>query len=94
LKPIRSRNGFGRSIRSSPRACLRIDPRLGVDHDTAYRLQRDAEPLLAVVTVFVTSNYDNVLTAEVTDDAELGPHVLVRAATGVRGRLPAVFGRR
>ena len=61
---------------------IRIDPRLGVDDDTAYRLQRDAEPLLTVVTVFVTSNYDNVLTAEVTDDAEHGPHVLVRAATG------------
>ena len=25
---------------------IRIDPRLGVDDDTAYRLQRDAEPLL------------------------------------------------
>ena len=61
---------------------IRIDPRLGVDDDTAYRLQRDAEPLLTVVTVFVTSNYDNVLTAEVTDDAEHGLHVLVRAATG------------
>jgi len=61
---------------------IRIDPRLVVDHDTAHRLQLDAEPLLAVVTVFVTSNYDNVLTAEVTDDAEHGRHVLVRAATG------------
>ena len=61
---------------------IRIDPRLGVDDDTAYRLQRDAEPLLTVVTVFVTSNYDNVLAAEVTDDVENGPHVLVRAATG------------
>jgi hypothetical protein len=61
---------------------IRIDPRLGVDGDTAYRLQLDAEPLLTVVTVFVTSNYDNVLTAEVTDDAEHGLHVLVRAATG------------
>jgi hypothetical protein len=61
---------------------IRIDPRLGADDDTAYRLQRDAEPLLTVVTVFVTSNYDNVLAAEVTDDAEHGLHVLVRAATG------------
>jgi len=61
---------------------IRIDPRLGVDDDTAYRLQRDAEPLLTVVTVFVTSNYDNVLAAEVIDDPENGPHVLVRAATG------------
>ena len=59
-----------------------IDPRLGVDDNIAYRLQRDAEPLLAVVTVFVTSCYDNVLAAEVTDDAEHGLHVLVRAATG------------
>ena len=61
---------------------IRIDPRLGVDDDTAYRLQRDAEPLLTIVTVFVTSNYDNVLAAELTDDAEHGLHVLVRAATG------------
>ena len=35
-----------------------------------------------MVTVFVTSNYDNVLAAEVTVDAERGLHVLVRAATG------------
>jgi hypothetical protein len=61
---------------------IRIDPRLGVGHDTADRLQRDAEPLLTVVTVFVTSSYDNVLAAEVTDDPEDGLHVLVRAATG------------
>ena len=61
---------------------IRIDPRLWVDDDTAYRLQRDAEPLLTVVTVFVTSNYDNVLAAEVIDDPKNGPHVLVRAATG------------
>ena len=51
---------------------IRIDPRLGVDDDTAYRLQRDAEPLLTVVTIFVTSNYDNVLAAEVIDDPENG----------------------
>ena len=61
---------------------IRVDPRLGVDDDIAYRLQRDAEPLLTIVTVFVTSNYDNVLAAELTDDAEHGLHVLVRAATG------------
>jgi hypothetical protein len=61
---------------------IRIDPRLGADDDTAYRLQLDAEPLLTVVTVFVTSNFNNVLTAEVIDDAEHGLHVLVRAATG------------
>jgi hypothetical protein len=61
---------------------IRIDPRLGVDDNTADRLQRDAEPLLTIVTVFVTSSYDNVLAAEVTDDAERGLHVLVRAATG------------
>jgi hypothetical protein len=61
---------------------IRIDPRLGVDDDTVYRLQRDAEPMLNVVTVFVTSNYDNVLAAELTDNAEHGLHVLVRAATG------------
>ena len=61
---------------------IRIDPRLGVDDDTADRLQRDAEPLLTMVTVFVTSNYDNVLAAEVANDAEHGLHVLVRAATG------------
>ena len=61
---------------------IRIDPRLGVDDDTAHRLQRDAEPPLTIVTVFVTSSYDNVLAAEVTDDAEHGLHVLVRAATG------------
>ena len=42
----------------------------------------DSEPLLTIVTVFVTSNYNNVLAAEVTDDAEHGLHVLVRAATG------------
>jgi hypothetical protein len=61
---------------------IRIDPRLGADEDTADRLRRDAEPLLTIVTVFVTSNYNNVLAAEVTDDAEHGLHVLVRAATG------------
>ena len=61
---------------------IRIDPRLGVDDDTAYRLRCDAEPLLTVVTVFVTSSYDNVLAAEITNDVEHGLHVLVRAATG------------
>jgi hypothetical protein len=61
---------------------IRIDPRLGVDNETAYRLQCDAEPLVTTVTVFVMSNYDNVLAAEVTDDAEHGLHVLVRPATG------------
>ena len=61
---------------------IRVDPRLWVDDDIAYRLQRDAEPLLTIVTVFVTSNYDNVLAAEVANDAEHGLHVLVRAATG------------
>jgi hypothetical protein len=64
------------------RLSIRIDPRLGVDDNIAYRLQRDAEPLLTIITVFVTSSYDNVLAAEVTDDAEHGLHVLVRAATG------------
>jgi hypothetical protein len=61
---------------------IRIDPRLGVGPDTADQLQREAEPLLAVVTVFVTSSYDNVLAAEVTDGSEDGLHVFVRAATG------------
>jgi hypothetical protein len=61
---------------------IRIDPRLGVDDDIAHRLQRDAQPLLTIVTVFVTSNYDNVLAAEVANDAEHGLYVLVRAATG------------
>jgi hypothetical protein len=61
---------------------IRIDPRLGVDDDTAFRLRSDAEPLLTMVTVFVTSSYDNALAAEITDDAEHGLHVLVRAATG------------
>ncbi len=46
------------------------------------RLQREAEPLLTVVTVFVTSSYHNVLAAEVTEDSEDGLHILVRAATG------------
>jgi hypothetical protein len=35
-----------------------------------------------MVTVFVTSSYDNALAAEITDDVEHGLHVLVRAATG------------
>jgi hypothetical protein len=61
---------------------IRIDPRLGVGHNTADQLQREAKPLLAAVTVFVTSSYDNVLAAEVTDDSEDGLHILVRAATG------------
>jgi hypothetical protein len=61
---------------------IRIDPRLGVDDDTAYRLRCDAEPLLTMVTVFVTSSYNNALAAEITEDAEHGLHVLVRAATG------------
>jgi hypothetical protein len=61
---------------------IRIDSRLGVDDDTAYQLLLDAEPLLTIVTVFVTSSYNNVLAVEVTDDAEHGLHVLVRAATG------------
>lgn len=73
---------------------IRIDPRLGIDDDTAYRLQRDAEPLLTVVTVFVTSNYDNVLAAEVTDDLENEPHVLVRAATGDEAAYLLKSGRR
>jgi hypothetical protein len=58
-----------------------IDPRLGDDDDTASRLE-DVEPLETVVTVFMTSNYDTVLAAEISDDAKHGPHVLVRAATG------------
>jgi hypothetical protein len=61
---------------------IRIDPRLELDDDTASRLRCDAEPLLTMVTVFVTSSYDNVLAAEITDDVEHGLHVLVRAATG------------
>ena len=61
---------------------IRIDPRLELDDDTASRLRCEAEPLLAMVTVFVTSSYDNVLAAEITDDVEHGLHVLVRAATG------------
>ena len=61
---------------------IRIDPRLGVDDAAAYRLRCDAEPLLTMVTVFVTSSYDNALAAEITDDVEHGLHVLVRAATG------------
>ncbi|HEY1242422.1 MAG TPA: hypothetical protein VGF16_17790, partial [Bryobacteraceae bacterium] len=61
---------------------IRIDPRLGVDDETASGLWCDAEPLLTMVTVFVTSSYDNVLAAEITDDVEHGLHVLVRAATG------------
>jgi len=47
-----------------------VDPPLGVDDDTAHRLQIDAEPVLTIVTVFVTSNYNNLLAAEVTDDAD------------------------
>ena len=61
---------------------IRIDPRLELDDDTASRLRGDAEPLLTMVTVFVTSSYDNVLAAEITDDVEHGLHVLLRAATG------------
>ena len=61
---------------------IRIDPRLAVGHDTAGRLRSDAEPLLTMVTVFVTSSYNNVLAAEITDDVEHGLHVLLRAATG------------
>ena len=37
--------------------------------------------MLSIVTVFMTSNYDAVLAAEIIDDAQR-PHVLVRAATG------------
>ncbi len=70
---------------------IRIDPRLGVDEDTADRRRRDAEPLLTIVTVFVTSNYNNVLAAEVTDDASTMCWCAPRRAT----RPPtAVFGRR
>lgn len=60
---------------------IRIDPHLGADDDSAYRLE-DVEPLETVVTVFMPSNYDTVLAAEISDDAKHGPHVLVRAATG------------
>ena len=42
---------------------IRIDPRLELDDDTASRLPCDAKPLLTMVTVFVTSSYDNVLAA-------------------------------
>ncbi len=49
---------------------IRIDPPLGVDDDTGRRLQIDAEPVLTIVTVFVTSNYNNRLAAEVTDHAD------------------------
>jgi hypothetical protein len=61
---------------------IRIDPRLQLHDDTAFRLRCDAEPLLTMVTVFVTSSYDNVLAAEIIDDVEHGRYVLVRAATG------------
>jgi hypothetical protein len=64
------------------RLLIRIDPRLGVDDDAAYRLQLDAEPITGVVTVFMTSNYDTVLAAEIIDDGEHELHMLVRAATG------------
>jgi len=33
-------------------------------------LQIDAEPVLTIVTVFVTCNYNSLLAAEVTDDAD------------------------
>ena len=61
---------------------VRIDPRLGADDDAAYVLAQDVGLMTTMVTVFMTSNYDAVLAAEVFDDAEHGPHVLVRAATG------------
>lgn len=61
---------------------VRIDPRLQVDEDTAYLLQLDAQPLTGMVTVFMTSNYDTVLAAEIIDDGEHELHTLVRAATG------------
>ena len=67
---------------------IRIDPRLELDDDTASRLRGDAEPLLTMVTVFVTSSYDNALAAEITDDAKHGLHVLVRAATGDEATYP------
>jgi len=58
-------------IRSSLRACRSASIRpLGVDDDTVRRLQIDAEPVLTIVTLFVTSNYNNLLAAEVTDDAD------------------------
>ena len=72
---------------------IRIDPRLRVDYDAAYRLRCDAEPLLTMVTVFVTSSYDNVLAAEITNDTQHGLHVLVRR-DGRRGHLSAVLSRR
>jgi hypothetical protein len=31
---------------------IRIDPRLGVDDDTAYRLRCDAEPLLTIWSLY------------------------------------------
>jgi hypothetical protein len=73
-----------RPVDPSVSTCLpvRIDPRLQVDEDTADRLRLDAEPLTALVTVFMTSNYDATLAADIIDDGEHGLHIFVRAATG------------
>ena len=49
---------------------IRIDPRRGVDDDTAHRLQIDAARVLTIDTVFATSHHKNALAAEVTDDPE------------------------
>jgi hypothetical protein len=67
---------------AAARLPVRIDWRLRVDEETAYRLRLDADPLLAVVTVFMTTNYDALLAAEIIDDARGGRYVLVRSATG------------
>ncbi len=61
---------------------VKIDPALRVDPETAYLLEQDSQPLTAETTVFMTSNFETVLAAEVIVEGSRDPFILIRAATG------------
>ncbi len=61
---------------------VEIDPALAIEERTAYLLEQDSQPMMTEVTVFMTSNYNAVLAAEVIVEGNEDPYVLIRAATG------------
>lgn len=61
---------------------VKIDPALRANEEAAHLLEQDLGTLLMEVTAFITSNYDAPLAAEVIQQHEGKPYVLIRAATG------------
>ncbi len=58
---------------------VKIDPALAIEERTAYLLEQDSQPMMTEVTVFMTSNHNAVLAAEVHRRGKRGsvcPHPL------------------